>query len=80
MGITIAEKTVHNYMREMKIKSRLSSLLLKLQQTLTLIATLKIFSKNNLTQKKPNAIWCSDITYIYAKEEFAYLTSIMDLF
>ena len=29
---------------------------------------------------RPNAVWCSDITYIWTKEGFVYLTSIMDLF
>jgi len=28
----------------------------------------------------PNAVWCSDITYIWTIDEFVYLTSIMDLF
>lgn len=29
---------------------------------------------------EPNAVWCSDITYIWTYEGFAYLTSIMDLY
>lgn len=29
---------------------------------------------------KPNAVWCSDITYIWTIDGFVYLTSIMDLF
>ncbi len=29
---------------------------------------------------EPNAVWCSDITYIWTYEGFVYLTSIMDLF
>lgn len=41
-----------------------------------MIATLKIFSKNNLTPKNLTQFG----TYIYTKEGFAYLTSIMDLF
>ena len=28
----------------------------------------------------PNAVWCSDITYIWTIDGFVYLTSIMDLF
>ena len=28
----------------------------------------------------PDAVWCSDITYIWTYEGFVYLTSIMDLY
>lgn len=33
-----------------------------------------------LNPDKPNAVWCSDITYIWTMDGFVYLTSIMDLF
>ena len=30
---------------------------------------------------KPNTVWCTDITYIWTREDgFVYLTSVMDLF
>ena len=29
---------------------------------------------------RPNAVWCSDITYIWTIDGFVYLTSIMDLY
>ena len=29
---------------------------------------------------KPNAVWCTDITYIWTIDGFAYLTSIVDLY
>lgn len=32
------------------------------------------------TPNRPNAVWCSDITYIWTNDGFVYLTSIMDLF
>ena len=32
------------------------------------------------TPERPNAVWCSDITYIWTTDGFVYLTSIMDLF
>ena len=32
------------------------------------------------TPERPNAVWCSDITYIWTVEGFVYLTSIMDLY
>lgn len=32
------------------------------------------------TPDRPNAVWRSDITYIWTTDGFVYLTSIMDLF
>ena len=29
---------------------------------------------------QPDAVWCSDITYIWTFEGFVYLTSVMDLY
>ena len=34
----------------------------------------------NFFLKEPNAIWCTDITYIPTDKGFIYLSSIMDLF
>ena len=30
--------------------------------------------------KRPNAVWCTDITYIWTQDGFVYLNCIMDLF
>lgn len=30
--------------------------------------------------ERPNAVWCSDITYVWTIDGFVYLTSIMDLY
>lgn len=30
--------------------------------------------------ERPNAVWCTDITYIWTHDGFVYLTSIIDLF
>ena len=35
---------------------------------------------NWATIECPNAVWCSDITYIWTRDGFVYLTSIMDLY
>ncbi len=34
----------------------------------------------NFNPDRPNAVWCSDITYIWTIDGFVYLISIMDLF
>lgn len=37
--------------------------------------------KRDFDPEKPNAAWCTDITYIWTQEDgFVYLTSIMDLY
>lgn len=80
MGIKIAEKTVGNYMREMGIKARYIKPFIKTTIDPDFDNNLKNLLQEQFNPEKPNAIWCSDITYIYTKEGFVYLTSIMDLF
>lgn len=79
-GERISERTVGIYMRELGIHA---------QRVKPWIATTtdSDFSKelhNILNEQfnpdRPNAVWCTDITYIYTHEGFAYLTSVMDLF
>lgn len=76
----IVEKTVGNYMRELGIKAQYI-------KPYTVTTTEPDFSsrlRNILDEKfdpeEPDAVWCSDITYIWTFEGFVYLTSIMDLF
>ena len=79
-GEIISERTVGKYMREMGIRA---------QWIKPWIATTKDsdFSKelhNVLNEQfnpdRPNAVWCTDITYIWTIDGFVYLTSIMDLY
>lgn len=79
-GIRIAEKTVGNYMREMRIKAHYIKSYTKTVLYPTFEAELKNLLNEQFNPEKPNAIWCSDITYIHTEQGFAYLTSIMDLF
>nr|WP_021171210.1 IS3 family transposase [Sporomusa ovata]EQB24636.1 transposase [Sporomusa ovata DSM 2662] len=79
-GEVIAEKTVGNYMREMGIKAQYIK-----PYTVTTINSdfdSKLINVLNeqFNPKEPNAVWCSDITYIWTLDGFVYLTSIMDLF
>lgn len=41
---------------------------------------LKNILEEQFNPQKPDAVWCSDITYIWTYEGFVYLTSIMDLY
>ena len=41
---------------------------------------LKNILDERFNPERPDAVWCSDITYIWTFEGFVYLTSIMDLY
>ena len=70
-GETIAEKTVGNYMREMGIKAQY----IKPYTVTTTDSNFSLELKNILNEdfnpEEPNAVWCSDITYIWTYEGFA---------
>jgi putative transposase len=79
-GEIIAEKTVGNYMRQIGIKAQWVK-----PYTVTTIdsdfsESLKNILDENFNPEQPDAVWVSDITYIWTFEGFVYLTSIMDLF
>ena len=79
-GETIAEKTVGNYMRELGIKAQYVK-----PYTVTTIDSdfseeLKNILEEQFNPEEPDAVWCSDITYIWTFAGFVYLTSIMDLY
>ena len=78
-GETTAEKTVGNYMRQMGIKAQW----VKPYTVTTIDSDFSTKLKNILDEKfnpdEPDAVWVSDITYIWTFEGFVYLTSIMDL-
>ena len=79
-GEKISEKTVGNYMRELGIRAQY----VKPYTVTTIDSDFSIELKNILDEEfnpsESNAVWCSDITYIWTYEGFVYLTSIMDLF
>ena len=79
-GETISERTVGKYMKEMGIKAQWVK-----PWTITTIdsdlsSELQNILDEQFTPEHPNAVWCSDITYIWTTDGFVYLTSIMDLF
>ena len=79
-GEAISEKTVGNYMREMGLKAQW----IKPYTITTIDSNFSEEYKNILDEQfnpdSPDAVWCSDITYIWTYEGFVYLTSIMDLY
>ena len=79
-GETISERTVGKYMKEMGIKAQWVK-----PWTITTIDSdfsneLQNILDEQFTPDRPNAVWCSDITYIWTADGIVYLTSIMDLY
>ena len=80
-GIKISMKTVSNYMREMGIKACYIKHWTKTTVSKNFSSDLKNLLKREFNPDRPNAFWCTDITYIWTYDEgFVYLTSVMDLY
>ena len=79
-GEIISVRTVSKYMREMGIKAQW----VKPWTITTKDSDFSDEFQNILDERfhpeRPNAVWCSDITYIWTIDGFVYLTSMMDLF
>lgn len=79
-GEKISEKTVGNYMRELGIKAQYIKPYTVTTADPDFSSRLKNILDEKFNPEEPDAVWCSDITYIWTFEGFVYLTSIMDLF
>ena len=79
-GTKIADKTVGNYMREWRIKAQYVKPYTVTTIEPDLSGRLKNILKEDFNPEEPDAVWRSDITYIWTYEGFVYLTSIMDLY
>lgn len=79
-GEIIAERTVGKYMREMGINAQW----IKPWTTTTRDSDFNNKLLNILDEQfnpdRPNAVWCTDITYIWTHDGFVYLNCVMDLF
>lgn len=79
-GEVISQRTVGKYMREMGIRAQW----VKPWTTTTRNSDFSNELHNVLNEQfnpdRPNAVWCSDITYVWTADDFVYLTSIMDLY
>ena len=79
-GEKTADKTVGNYMRELGIKAQYVKPYTVTTIRPDLSSRLRNILKEKFNPEEPDAVWCSDITYIWTYEGFVYLTSIMDLY
>ena len=79
-GFTTAESTVTRYMREMGIRACWVRPYTVTTHSENFSDELRNILNRDFSPKEPNAVWCTDITYIHTREGFAYLSCIMDLF
>ena len=76
----ISERTVGTYMRQMGIRAQWSKPWTITTKDSDFSTELQNILDEQFNSDRPNAVWCSDITYIWTIDGFVYLTSIMDLF
>lgn len=79
-GVTIAERTVGKYMREMGIKAQWIKPLTTTTRDSDFSNELHNILDEHFNPERPNAVWCTDITYIWNQDGFVYLNCVMDLF
>ena len=74
------KRTVGKYMKQMGIKAPWIKPWIITTQESDFSSELKNILDEQFNPERPNAVWCSDITYIWTIDGFVYLTSIMDLY
>jgi len=79
-GEAISEKTVGNYMRELGIKAQYIKPYVCTTIDPSFSEDLRNILDRDFNPEAPNAVWCSDITYIWTYGGFVYLASVMDLY
>ncbi|MFR0755249.1 MAG: IS3 family transposase [Hominisplanchenecus sp.] len=79
-GEVISERTVGTYMRQMGIRAQWSKPWTITTKDSDFSTELQNILDEQFNPNRPNAVWCSDITYIWTIDGFVYLTSVMDLF
>ena len=79
-GETISERTVGQYMKQMGIKAQWVKPWTITTRDSDFSSKLQNILDEQFNPERPNAVWCSDITYIWTIDGFVYSTSIMDLY
>ena len=79
-GETIAERTAGKYMREMGIKAQWIKPWTTTTRDSDFSNELHNILDEQFNPERPNAVWCTDITYIWTQDGFVYLNCVMDLF
>lgn len=78
--IRISERTVGTHMKEMGIKAQWVKPWTATTRNSDFSNQLHNILDEQFNPERPDAVWCTDITYIWTHDGFVYLTSIMDLY
>lgn len=80
-GEVIGQRTVAKYMRSMGIRAQWVKHWIATTKNSDFSRELHNVLNEQFNPDRPNAVWCTDITYIWTYETgYIYLTSIMDLY
>ena len=79
-GEKISERTVGKYMKELEIKAQYVKPYTVTTKDSGFSSKLENILDEQFNPAAPNAVWCTDITYLWTDAGFIYLTSIMDLY
>lgn len=79
-GEIIAERTVGKYMREMGIKAQWIKPWTTTTRDSDFSEELRNILDEQFNPECPNAVWCTDITYIWTQDGFVYLNETVSSF
>lgn len=79
-GDKVSGRTVGKYMREIGIRACYRKHRTRTTRDSDFSSGLKNILDRDFQPERPDAAWCTDITYIWTMEGFVYLASIMDLY
>lgn len=80
-GEIISERTVGKYMHQMGIRAQWVKHWIATTKDSDFSNQLHNILDEQFNPDRPNAVWCTDITYLWTvNDEFVYLTSVMDLY
>ena len=79
-GDKVSGRTVGKYMRELGIRACYRKHKTRTTRDPDFSSGFKNILKRDFQPARPDAAWCTDITYIWTYSGFVYLTSIMDLY
>ena len=79
-GETISQRTVGKYMREMGIRAQWTKPWTTTTKDFDFSKELHNILNEQFNPERPNAVWCTDITYIWTQDGFVYLNCVMDLY
>lgn len=79
-GETISQRTAGKYMREMGIRAQWTEPWTTTTRDSDFSKELHNVLNEKFNPERPNAVWCTDITYIWTQDGFVYLNCVMDLY